>query len=92
MFEENENLVTDVTENVELTTEEIVEGVEGIEPTEQTDVAVDTEETPAVETFTKEQVDEMIAKKLARKEAKIRRDIEKKYERLKTVIKGNHLE
>ena len=86
MFEENENLVTDVTENVELTTEEIEDGAEGIETIEQSDVVVETEETPLAETFTREQVDEMIAKKLARKEAKIRREYENKYSRLETVV------
>ncbi len=81
MFEENENLVEESTENVELTTEEIVEGGEesgAIEPVQ--------EEPQAIETFTKEQVDEMIAKKLARKEAKIRREYENKYSRLETVV------
>lgn len=87
MFEENENLVEETTENVEQTTEEMQEGVEELETTEQTDVAVEDEETQdAVETFTKEQVDEMIAKKLARKEAKIRREYENKYSRLETVV------
>ena len=86
MFEENEKLVTDVTENVELTTEEIEDGAEGIETIEQSDVVVETEETPLAETFTREQVDEMIAKKLARKEAKIRREYENKYSRLETVV------
>lgn len=86
MFVENENLVEESTENVELTTEEIVEGVEGIETTEQPDVVVETDKTPVIETFTKEQVDEMIAKKLARKEAKIRREYENKYSRLETVV------
>ena len=81
MFEENENLVTEVTENDELTSEEIVE-------VEEAEVTEPTEEQPqvAVETFTKEQVDEMIAKKLARKEAKIRREYENKYSRLETVV------
>lgn len=77
---ENENLVTDVTENVDdLPTEELVDGaVENQEqPTE-----------PVAETFTKEQVDEMIAKKLARKEAKIRKEFEKKYGRLENVLKA----
>lgn len=76
MFEENENLVTDVTENVEQTTEEIAEDVQ-----EETQ-----EQEEAVETFTKEQVDEMIAKKLARKEAKIRKEYADKYSRLETVV------
>lgn len=76
MFEENENLVNE-TENVEQTTEEIVEGTE--EP------VVETPEEP-VQTFTMEQVNEMIAKKLARKESKIRREYENKYSRLETVL------
>ena len=88
MFEENENLVTDVTENVEQATEELVDGVKGVETTEQSDVGVATEETPAIETFTKEQVDEMIAKKLARKEAKLRKEYDKKYGRLENVLKA----
>lgn len=84
MFEENENLVTDeVTENVEeQATEELVDGAK-----EETTEVV--EETPvAEETFTKKQVDEMIAKKLARKEAKIRKDFERKYGRLENVLKA----
>lgn len=87
MFEENENLVTDVTENVEQATEELVDGAKGVETTEQSDVGVATE-TLVAETFTKEQVDEMIAKKLARKEAKIRKEYDKKYGRLESVLKA----
>lgn len=74
MFEENENLVNE-TENVEQTTEEIVESTEEV---------VETPEE--VQMFTKEQVDEMIAKKLARKENKIRKEYESKYSRLETVL------
>lgn len=86
MFEENENLVEESTENVELTTEEIVDGENvGEETVNETENEVTTE-TPVAETFTKEQVDEMIAKKLARKEAKIRREYENKYSRLETVV------
>lgn len=76
MFEENENLVTDVTENVEQPTEEVVESTEEV---------VEITEEP-VQMFTKEQVDEMIAKKLARKENKIRKEYESKYSRLETVL------
>ena len=65
---ENENLVNE-TENVVLPTEEVVEGVE--ETTEQSEVV----ETP--KTYTEEElnarVDELLAKKIARKEAKIRK-------------------
>lgn len=86
MFVENENLVNE-TENVEQqTTEENVDGVDVGEETVNTTENEVTTETPAVETFTKEQVDDMIAKKLARKEAKIRREYENKYSRLETVV------
>lgn len=75
MFVENENPVIDeITENVEETTEE-------------TD-GISIERPEAAETFTKEQVDEMIAKKLARKEAKIRKEYDKKYGRLESVLKA----
>ena len=86
MFVENENLVNE-TENVEQqTTEENVDGVDVGEKTVDTTENKVTTETPTVETFTKEQVDDMIAKKLARKEAKIRREYENKYSRLETVV------
>lgn len=90
MFEEAKEPVTDVTENVEeQTTEEIVKGGED-ETVESTDVenAEEVIEEPQEPTFTKEQVDEMVAKKLARKEAKIRREYEKKYGRAETVLKA----
>ena len=86
MFVENENLVNE-TENVEQqTTEENVDGVDVGGKTVDTTENEVTTETPTVETFTKEQVDDMIAKKLARKEAKIRREYENKYSRLETVV------
>ena len=85
---EDKNLVTDVTENVEdLTTEELVNGKKEVETTEQSDVGVATE-TPAVKTYTKEEVDEIIAKRIARKEAKIRKEYDKKYGRLENVLKA----
>ena len=89
MFEEAKEPVTDVTENVEeQTTEESVEGGED-ESVESTDVEnTEVVEEPQEPTFTKEQVDEMVAKKLARKEAKIRREYEKKYGRAETVLKA----
>jgi hypothetical protein len=68
MFEENKEPVTDVTENVEETTEQ-TEGVEEVV------------ETP--KTYTEDElnarVDELLAKKIARKEAKIRKEYEEKY-------------
>ena len=81
MFEEN-NLVNE-TENVELTTEQTA-GVE--ETTEQTEVV----ETP--KTYTEEElnarVDELLAKKIARKEARIRKEYDKKYGKLESVLKA----
>ena len=77
MFAENENPVIDeITENVEETTEELTDG------------AKVEDEAPAIETFTKEQVDEMIAKKLARKEAKIRKEYDRKYGNLENVLRA----
>jgi len=68
MFEENKEPVTDVTENVEGTTEE-TNGVEEV--------------VEAPKTYTEEElnarVDELLAKKIARKEAKLRKEYEEKY-------------
>lgn len=61
-MENNENLVTEVTENVEHT----------------------TEETP--KTYTQEEVDAIVGKRLARKEAKIRKEYDRKYGRLEDVL------
>lgn len=83
MFEENENpVIEEITENVEETTEELTDGANDIAVTDA------VEETPAIETFTKEQVDEMIAKKLARKEAKIRKEYDRKYGNLENVLRA----
>lgn len=80
MFEENENLVEE-TENVEeLTTEEEVQ--------EEEQPQIEEEQPQQEETFTKKQVDEMIAKKLSRKEAKLRKEYDRKYGRLENVVKA----
>ena len=71
-MEDNNELVTDVTENVEQTTEEIVESVE------TTEEVVETPKTYTEEELNK-RVDELLAKKIARKEAKIRKEYEEKY-------------
>lgn len=88
MFEENENLVEETTENVEeQATEELVDGT--IDETEESEEEIE-ENAESVEeiekSFTKQEVDEMIAKKLARKEARIRKEYEKKYSRLENVV------
>lgn len=73
-MENMKDLVTEVTENVEeTTTEETVEQVEQIE-------------TPA-KTYT-EEVKQIVGKRLARKEAKIRKEYDKKYGKLENVLRA----
>lgn len=70
-MENNKDLVTEVTENVEgTTTEETVEQV-----------------TP-VKTYTDEEVNAIVGRKLARREAKIRKEYDKKYGELESVLKA----
>lgn len=72
---ENENFVAnEVAENVDATTEEIVEKVEQIE-------------TP-VKTYTEEEVNQIVGKRLARQQAKIRKEYDKKYGELENVLKA----
>lgn len=73
-MDNNEILVTDVTENVEPTTEEVVEQVEEIE-------------TPAERTYTQSELNDIVGKRLARNTAKIRKEFEKKYGDMETVLK-----
>lgn len=75
-MENNEELVTNVTENVE-------------ETTEQTQVV----EEPTIEkVYTEDdfnnKLDEVLPKKIARKEAKIRKEYEKKYGKIETLLKA----
>jgi hypothetical protein len=67
-MENNENFVTEVTENVEQT----------------------TEETPKMYTEAEfnSKLDEVLGKKIARKEARIRKEYDKKYEGLVNVLKA----
>lgn len=74
-MENMENIVLENTENVETTTEEIIEQVE--QPAK-----VYTEEE------FRQKLDEVLGKKVARKEAKIRKEYEKKYGGLETVLKA----
>ena len=70
MFEENKEPVTNVTENVEETTEQ-TEGMEKVvEPV--------PEKLYSEDDFNKK-LDEVLAKKIARKEAKLRKEYEEKY-------------
>lgn len=96
MFEEAKEPVTDVTENVdEQTTEEVVEDGEdeSVESKNEENAEEVVEEPQEQEKrYTEEEmnqrVDEILAKKIARKEAKIRREYEKKYGRAETILKA----
>ena len=86
-MEDNKELVTDVTENVEeQTTEEIVEGT--TEPTEETTEKVEEISEP-VKTYTDAEVDEIVKKKLYRQEQKLNREFNKQlssYKRAEEVL------
>ena len=69
---ENENLVLDDTENVETVTTE--------ENTGEVQVPV--------KTYTQEEVDDIVGKRLARNTAKIRKEYSKKYGDLENVLKA----
>lgn len=90
-MEDNKELVEETTENVEeetteeITQEEPQENLEEVETTEE-DLSVEDKEEKHEDVFTKEQVDELIAKKLARKEAKIRKEYNNKYRKLENVV------
>ena len=71
---ENENLVLDDTENVETVTTEETTGEEQVEI--------------PVKTYTQEEVDEIVGKRLARNTAKIRKEYSKKYGDLENVLKA----
>ena len=72
-MENNENFVTEVTENVEAT------------PTEET--VVEQVETPE-KTYTQSELDDIVGKRLARNSAKIRKEYDRKYGNLTEVLKA----
>ena len=67
-----------MNENEALVTEEIV-----TENTENT-----AEETPVQKTFTQDEVNEIVGKRIARREAKIRKEYDRKYGDLETILKA----
>lgn len=71
-MEFNNDLVTEVTENAE--------GIAAEETVEQV-------EKP-VKTYTDEEVDQIVGRKIARREAKIRKEYERKYGQLESVLKA----
>lgn len=88
MFEENEKPVIDeITENVEETTEETT-GTEA-EPTIEKPVEkVEEPEKLYTEDDFNKKLDEVLAKKIARKEAKIRKEYDSKYGKLENVLRA----
>ncbi len=74
-MDNNEILATNVAENVEPTTEELGGQVEQIE-------------VPEIKTYTDEEVNSIVGRKLARQEAKIRKEYERKYGTLENVLKA----
>lgn len=85
MLVDNEKPVTEeVTENVEETTEQTK--AEGVETTEQSDVGVATEPKLYTEAEFNAKLDEVLAKKIARKEARIKKEYENKYSKVETVL------
>ena len=73
---ENENLVTEI-EQEDVAQDEVTENVE------QT-----TEETPTARTYTQEEVDAIVGRKKSRMEQKIRKEYERKYDGLISVLKA----
>lgn len=63
-----------------LENENLVEQTENVEHT--------TEETPVVKTYTQEEVDAIVGKRIARKEAKIRKEYDRKYGDLENVLRA----
>ncbi len=85
---EEEKIVTEVTENVEeQPTEEVVEGIELTDTTDPGDVT--EEEKEEVRTYTDEDLDRIIARKLSKQEAKLRKEFAgeiSKYKTAETVL------
>ena len=80
-MEDNKELVEETTENVEeQATEELVDGA--------TDTNDSSESEKPVRTYTDEEVDEIVKKKLYRKETKIREEYEKKYGKVEELLKA----
>ena len=85
-MKDNEELVEE-TENVEELTTEEIKDVETVETPEETISQEPTEtEEERINRLVNEKVDEILPKKLARKEAKMRKEYANKYGRLETVV------
>lgn len=95
-MEDNKELVTDVTENVEQATEELVDGAMVEETVEQFEAGVTSNETPEEKLYSEselnEKLDKLLAEKLGKKtaiiERKLRREYDSKYGDLENVLKA----
>ena len=98
MFEEETNNQVEETENVEQTTEEMEDGIEltdtteeveeneeTIEPEETKEATQPMEEGPK-KIYTEEEFNEKFDTKFKRREAKLRREYEKKYSKLENIL------
>ena len=85
-MEDNKELVSEETENVEQTTEEMVDESE-VETAEEPVEETKEEETKEdIRTYTDDEVNEIASKRAARVEKKLRREYEKKYSKLETIL------
>ena len=98
MFEEETNNLAEEAEKVEQTTEEMEEGIEltdTSEEVEEDEETIETEEKEEVtepveeepkKIYTEEEFNEKFDKKFQRREAKLRREYEKKYSKLENIL------
>lgn len=91
MFEEETNNLAEEAENVEETTEETEEGIEftdtaDTEEVEETEEVTEPIEEEPKKIYTEEEFNERFDAKFKRREAKIRREYEKKYSKLENIL------
>lgn len=79
-MDDNENLVLEDTE--------VLEGTENTETTAVEETVGEQVETPAERTYTQSELDDIVGKRLARNTAKIKREYDRKYNRLEEVLKA----
>lgn len=92
MFEEETNNLAEEAENVEQTTEEMDEGIELTDTSEEVEKeTIETEEKEEVKdepkkVYTEDEFNEKFDAKFKRREAKIRKEYEKKYSKLENIL------
>jgi hypothetical protein len=78
----------DYNEDLVLDTEEVLEGTENTETTAVEETVGEQVETPAERTYTQSELNDIVGKRLARNEAKLKKEYERKYSRLEEVLKA----